>query len=406
MWSAVEVNTGIICACVPSLKPLVARVFPGLIKGVDDMTPHVRAAPSNPVASPVSPGPMSIPFRKSKFPNSKSGSSVSGPMVTGDPDEDVDIIEFLRAPNIEGGSPMVGSVSSPMVGSGSSPQNITTFFDFVNVRQPKSMLEMSNRESIPPVAMGTIVFFMWGFAYGLLDILNAKFQTILDLDAWDSVGLHGAYYGGYLIGPLTVGRFVLKTWGFKATFITGLCIYACGTLIFWPSAVLTSFPAFNVSNFVVGFGLSVLETAANPFIALCGPPENSEVRLNFSQGVQAIGSVISPLLAQQVLFRNVNDPASLVGVQWAYLGVALFDVLLAVAFYYLPIPEASDQDLQDLAERRREVNSTKVARIPVVWLTFVLGVFSQWCYVGGQEALSTSFENLVQSLSPKCDLPF
>ncbi|OXV07902.1 hypothetical protein Egran_04334 [Elaphomyces granulatus] len=392
MWSAVEVNTGIICACVPSLKPLVARVFPGLIRGVDD-TLHVCAARSNPVASPVSPCPMSIPFHKGNFSNSKSGSSVGRPVVTGDPDEDVDMVDFLRAPNIEGGSPIVGS--------GSSPQNTTTFFDFVNMRQPKSMLQMNNRESIPPVAMGTIIFFMWGFAYGLLDILNAKFQATLSLNAWGSLGLHGAYYGGYLIGPLTVGRFVLKTWGFKATFITGLCIYACGTLIFWPSAVLTSFPAFNVSNFVVGFGLSVLETAANPFIALCGPLENSEVRLNFSQGVQAIGSVISPLLAQQVLFRNVDNAASLVDVQWAYLAVALFDVLLAVVFYYLPIPEASDQGLQELAERRGEVNSTRVGRIPVVWLTFSLGVFSQWCYVGGQEAFSVSFENLVQALSPK-----
>lgn len=142
------------------------------------------------------------------------------------------------------------------------------------------------------------------------------------------------------MAPLSFGRIVLKSWGFKATFITGLCIYACGTLTFWPSAVLMSFPAFLVSNFIVGLGLSTLEIAANPFIALCGPPEYAEIRLNMAQGIQAIGSVISPILARRVLFKQVLDAPSLVDVQWTYLGIALFDVLLAVVFYYLPLPEA------------------------------------------------------------------
>jgi len=85
-------------------KPLVARVFPGLIRGVDD-TLHVCAARSNPVASPVSPCPMSIPFHKGNFSNSKSGSSVGRPVVTGDPDEDVDMVDFLRAQILKGGVP-------------------------------------------------------------------------------------------------------------------------------------------------------------------------------------------------------------------------------------------------------------------------------------------------------------
>jgi fucose permease len=290
--------------------------------------------------------------------------------------------------------------------SASYPPDIT-FFDFVNMKNPESMLKLNNRESIAPIALTTLLFFLWGFAYGLLDILNAQFQTIVQLDTWHSLGLHGAYFGGYVVGPLLVGRPVLKTWGFKSTFITGLCIYACGTLIFWPSAVLASTAAFTISNFIVGFGLAVLETAANPFIALCGPLENSEIRLNISQGVQAVGSVVSPLLAKKVLFKDVQDAASLVDVQWTYLGIALFDVLLAVAFYYLPIPEASDEDLEELANRRREDNMTKVIGIPVVWLTLGLGIWSQFFYVAGQEVLATSIERFVQNANPTTSLgPF
>lgn len=286
------------------------------------------------------------------------------------------------------------------------PPNVR-FFDFVNVKNPESMLKLNNRESIAPIAFTTLLFFLWGIAYGLLDTLNTQFQTIVNLDSWHSLGLHGAYFGGYVVGPLLVGRPVLKIWGFKSTFITGLCIYACGALVFWPSAVLTSTVAFTISNFIVGFGLAVLETAANPFIALCGPLENSEIRLNISQGVQAIGSVVSPLLAQKVLFKNVQDVASLVDVQWTYLGIALFDVFLAVAFYYMPIPEASDEDLKELANRRREDNMTKVLGIPVVWLTLGLGIWSQFFYVGGQEVLSTSLERFVMIANERTSLtPF
>jgi len=136
-------------------------------------------------------------------------------------------------------------------------------------------------------------------------------------------------------------------------------------------------------------------------LALCGPLEYAEVRLNFSQGFQAIGTVLSPLLAQKVLFKNVRDATALVQVQWAYLGIALFDVLLAVAFYYVPLPEASDDDLEELANRRSTVYRTKVGPFPVVWLTLGLGVFSQFCYVGGQESIGSNAGNVDYLLRPK-----
>jgi fucose permease len=282
-----------------------------------------------------------------------------------------------------------------------------TFFDFINMGNPDSMLKLNNQKSIAPNALITLLFFMWGFAYGLLGALSNQFKTIVQLDVWQSLGLHGAYFGGYAVGPLLIGRTVLKRWGFKSTFITGLCIYSLGTLIFWPSAVLTSFVAFTISNLIVGCGLGVLETAANSFISLCGPAENAEIRLNISQGVQAIGSVVSPLLTQKVLFKSVKDVASLVNVQWTYLRIALFDVLLAVAFYYLPLPEASDEDLQELANQRQEDNMTKVMGITVVWLTLALGVWSQFFYVAGQEVFSTNLERLIIAAHPGSSLtPF
>ena len=404
MWSAIEVNTGIICACVPSMKPLAARVLPRMIKDESESDicfnselsrnhtqPRIsvpNGEQRNPSGSQRPPSPTAEPWR-----------TWSRTITAMDEEMPVAMTDFLTAPPTPAPRDRLASATSGE--SRVTEDGDSKYFGFVNIKTPKSMLKMSNKESVFPNALATVLFFLWGFAYGLLAALNAQFESVVKTSKVESLGLRAAYFGAYAVGASLIGRPVLKHWGFKGCFVSGLFIYACGTLVFWPSAVLFSYPAFLISNFLVGLGLSVLETAANPFIALCGPMENAEVRLNISQGFQAIGAVLSPLLAIKVFFKNTNDAASLINVQWAYLGIAFFDVLLAIAFYYLPIPEASDADLKELADRRRDDNYTKVCGIPVVWLTLGLGVFAQFCYVGGQEAFYISFRDLVRAVKPE-----
>lgn len=182
--------------------------------------------------------------------------------------------------------------------------------------------------------------------------------------------------------------------------MAGLCVYGCGTLVFWPSAVLTSYTAFVISNFIVAFGLSCLEIAANPYIALCGPLEYAEVRLNFSQAFQAVGSVCSALLANKVMFQDITGSASLVDVQWAYLGIALFVFGLAVVFYYIPLPEASDDELEEQQDKRSAVYRAQVGPFKVIYVTLALGAFSQWCYVGAQESIGDNVETLIAQYVP------
>ncbi|OKL58978.1 hypothetical protein UA08_05757 [Talaromyces atroroseus] len=411
MWSAVEVNTGIICACIPSMKPLAARLLPRMIKGSSDTSPHSHSSTTNTAAArpialradtaPVAPpqGQSAILGRMAPRSHTDQGPNFTFPNTLQPAElpseESLEMTDFLAH------SGPSDDTESSAVTNASPPLDMTTFYDFVNVKKPKSMLALSNKESVPPVALTTILFFLWGIGYGFLDILNTQFTIIDGINTWGSLGLHAAYFGGYLVSPLTVGRFMLKKWGFKSTFISGLFIYACGALIFWPSAVLTSFPAFILSNFVVGCGFGVLETAADPFIVLCGPPENAEIRLNLSQGVQATGSILSSVLAEKVAFKSVKTVAGLVRVQWTYLAIALFVLLLAAAFYYLPIPEATDDDLQELADQRKDDISAPVVGIPVVWLTFGLAAFSQFWYVASQEALIVSFTLYVQQQLPQ-----
>ena len=406
MWSAVEVHVGMICACVPGVKPLVARVFPRLLdaaKHAGDMTGSPFYGPGDAQWADFGPRThtSSIPVPSPSQAPTHAVQSISGPNDT------VGMMDFLTTPDTSAAMLHQAQTTRTVGRVATTRSPSLTVFDFVNVKNPKSMVKMTNKESICPLILVTILFFMWGFAYGLLNILNQQFQIVVGVSNAQAIGLHSAYYGAYFFAPLTFGRPIFKRWGFKAMFITGLCIYGVGTLVFWPAAVLGSFPAFLISNFIVGLGVATLETAGNPFISLCGPQEYAEVRLNVSQGVQAIGSVVSPILAQEVFFKNVQDVPSLIDIQWTYLGIALFDVILAVIFFYLPIPEASDDDLETLSERRFSTYHRKVFGIPVMYMTLISGIFSQWCYVGGQEAVSGVYQQYVDTVQPNSDIgPF
>ena len=273
------------------------------------------------------------------------------------------------------------------------PSNV----DAINAARKKSVSNrgltgasaLTVKQSIFPITLVTILFFLWGFAYGLLDVLNAKFQNSLDITAAKAGGLQGAYFGAYLIGPLTYSGWIVRKFGYRWTFITGLCIYGVGALMFWPSAIYRSFGGFCGSLFIVGSGLSTLETSANPFIATCGPPRLSEFRLELSQSFQAIGSVMAPLLASRVFFKN-TEPKDLSNVQWTYLGIAAFVFLLAVVFYFSPIPEVTDADMALQAEQSAGLTGYIDKPMRKQYKLF-FGVAAQFCYVGAQVGVASQF---------------
>jgi FHS family L-fucose permease-like MFS transporter len=270
----------------------------------------------------------------------------------------------------------------------------------VSDRQITGASQITTRQSIVPVTLVTILFFLWGFAYGLLDVLNSRFQVALNITQGESSGLQGAYFGAYFIGPLTYSGWFVRKFGYRYTFMLGLSIYCVGALMFWPSAVKRSFGGFCGSMFIVGSGLSTLETSANPYIAVCGPPRWSEFRLELSQSFQAVGSVVAPVLASYVIFKNVGtDGKDLSSVQWVYLGIAAFVALLAVVFYFAPIPEVTDADMADQAEMT--TGATNYVDKPMrKQYTLFFGVAAQFCYVGAQVGIAGYFINYYVQARP------
>ena len=186
--------------------------------------------------------------------------------------------------------------------------------------------------------------------------------------------------------------------------MTGLSLYGIGALLFWPSAKYRSFGGFCGATFVIGSGLGTLESASNPYLAVCGPPKYADMRLNLAQAVQAVGTVVGPVLASQVFFKNV-DGADLGSVQYVYLGIAIVVFTLAIVFYFSPIPEITDADMERQAQilagmkvgENGQVEEREVKSIFHHW-SLLWATWSQFCYIGSQGTYFTRCSSPLNTL--------
>lgn len=342
MWASIEVNMTIICACIPSLKPLADRFHPWIIRDVDEGAPAASQ----------------------------------------------DSTRSTR------GGDMMAVLTTPLGQPREVQPYITNIWNF-GFQTCKST-QAEQQEIAPTASVYLSHCWSMGSNYALLDGLYPKFIAIAALSELHELGLRATYWSGYLFGPLLMGRRLLKTSGYRNTFITAFCIYSCGTFLFWPSGVLTSYVAFVVSNLIVGFGLGVLETASISFIVICGPLENCEIRLTLIYALWAFGGAISYTFEEAIL-RSVRDVVSLANIQWVFLGVAFFDVLLAVSFWYVRLPEASDEELEELANRRDD-NLRKEAGVPVTRWTLGLGLFCGFFLQAASELARDGTQVLVKAV--------
>ncbi|KAL7900454.1 major facilitator superfamily domain-containing protein [Trichoderma sp. SZMC 28014] len=249
--------------------------------------------------------------------------------------------------------------------------------------------ELTLGESIFPLALVTVLFFLWGFSYGLLDTLNKHFQNTLHIDQARSSGLQAAYFGAYPLASLGHAAWILRHYGFRAVFIWGLFLYAVGAAIAIPCIKAKSFGGFCAAIFIIGNGLGSLETAANPFITVCGPPKYSELRINISQAFNGIGTVIAPVLGSYVFF-NFSDEKALQNVQWVYLAIVVFVLLLATLFFLANIPEITNADMEFQAQEAHGSSDDKP-----LWKQYRLfhAALAQFAYTGAQVAIASGFIN-------------
>ncbi len=244
----------------------------------------------------------------------------------------------------------------------------------------------NNRNYTLPLILVTSLFFLWGLAYGLLDVLNKHFQETLNITKQRSTLLQAAYFGAYFLIALPAGYFMQKS-GYRKGIIIGLLLYATGAILFYPSAQNESFPFFLLALFVLASGLTFLETAANPYITVLGNPATSEFRLNLAQSFNGVGSFFGPIIGGALFFGKASEGASqLDTVKYVYIVIAAIVLLVAFLFYKTPMPEVKEEELV--------INENEHAGKKLFEHThFVWAIVAQFFYVAAQVGIAALFIN-------------
>lgn len=262
---------------------------------------------------------------------------------------------------------------------------------------------LTGRKLIYPLFLVICLFFLWGFSYGLLDVLNSHFQTVLQITKLQSTGLQVMYFGGGYFFFSPVAAAVLKKWGYKITILMGLAFYSTGAVCFWPTAHFTSYDnrlaaygGFLVCTLVIACGLATLETAANSYAVVIGDPASASMRLQFCQSWNGVASFIGPLIASKFFFTGENAN-NLTNVQYVYLAVSMAGVAVAILFAVSKLPEVSEATLTEAAGL--EVLATDEFGNPIgqgsFWKQYNMffGFGAQFAYVGAQVTIGAFFIN-------------
>ena len=268
----------------------------------------------------------------------------------------------------------------------------------------KLVTTRDGRNYLVPFLLVTSLFFLWGFAHSILDVLNKFFQNEMHLTKTQSAFIQVVVYGGYFLMALPAGA-VIRRWGYRAGVLTGLFLYGIGALLFIPGAEIMAFPFFLFSLFVIGCGLTFLETSANPYVTVLGDAEASEQRINFSQSFNGLGWILGPLVGGWFLFSQDNSPN--IALPYAIIGLVV--LLIGGVFCFVRLPEIKDtvspeevsghQD--DPRDGNRDLSTTTVEssstlseiRILSRKSAFVFGWIALFLYVAAQTGVNSFFIN-------------
>ncbi len=188
----------------------------------------------------------------------------------------------------------------------------------------------------------TSLFMCWGIAITMADVLNKYFQDVLSLTRSQSAFVQFAIFGAYLVMGIPAGLF-MKRFGYKNGVLLGLSLFAIGSFLFVPAASTASFVFFGIALFIVGCGLSTLETVAHPFIASLGDQRTSDQRINFAQSFNAVGAMLGPQIGAYFLFRNhIAGAKDLEPLTNLYIAIGVVIILIAISFAMVKVPATTD----------------------------------------------------------------
>jgi FHS family L-fucose permease-like MFS transporter len=262
----------------------------------------------------------------------------------------------------------------------------------------------SGKKYLLPFILITSLFFLWGMAHGLDGILIPHLKKACQLNNRQSTLIDTSIFFAYFIMAIPAGM-IIKKIGYKNSIITGLLVFASGAFLFVPAANSTNFELFLFALFVIGCGLTILETSANPYAAILGPPESSSNRLNLAASFNGLAVTIAPFLGGVFILSGVNysteemaamteaskaayflEEAAAVKLPYIILGTIL--VLVAVLFYFMHLPSMKPQHTEV------EVKPGFFSVLKFSHLSWA--VVAQFFYVGAQVCVTSFFVRIAQ----------
>lgn len=248
----------------------------------------------------------------------------------------------------------------------------------------KQRVALVEKQYIIPFVLLTSLFFLWGGAHAILDVLNKHFQELLAITKAHSALIQVTMYMGYFVMAIPAGLFINR-YGYRRGVVFGLLLYGVGSLLFIPGQNLMSFNFFLFSLFVIGCGLVFLETAANPYVTELGAKETAASRLNFAQSFNGLGCIFAPILAGLVLFSDEEQGASgNVALPYAIMGVIV--LLVGIVFTRVRLPEIKYETEVDESGHRVSLWSHRL---------FIFGLIALFAYEVGEISINSFFINYV-----------
>lgn len=247
---------------------------------------------------------------------------------------------------------------------------------------------LTNKQYVLPFILVTSLFFLWGFARAILDVLNKHFQNALDISITQSALVQVTTYLGYFLMAIPAGWFINRH-GYRHGVIFGLTLFGIGALLFIPGAEAGTFYAYLGALFIIGCGLVFLETSANPYVTELGAPETSTARLNFSQSFNGLGSLSATFIVGQFLFNGTDKGGNIV-VPYAILGTLV--LIIAIVFSRVNLPEISHQETVEEKENEKETRIVQLFRHHPL---FVFGLFALFAYEVAEISINSYFINYV-----------
>ncbi len=245
---------------------------------------------------------------------------------------------------------------------------------------------LTDKRYLVPFILITSLFFLWGFARAILDVLNKHFQNSLDISLTQSSLIQVTTYLGYFLMAIPAGWFINRQ-GYRRGVVFGLALFAFGALLFIPGSEIGTFYAYLGPLFIIGCGLVFLETAANPYAAELGDKETASSRLNFSQSFNGLGCLFATYAVGQFLFNGSSDGGNVV-VPYAVLGVLV--MCIAVVFSRVDLPEIKHEETEE-----DHIQDTRIMKLFKRHPMFVFGLFALLAYEIAEISINSYFINFV-----------